>query len=68
MPRALLGVLALVCGNGYIVGINQIYDVSVDTVNKPYLPIAAGTALCTPLDASFNCDLTRLVHCLALAF
>jgi len=35
-------VLALVCGNGYIVGINQIYDVSVDTVNKPYLPIAAG--------------------------
>ena len=42
LPRALLGVLALVCGNGYIVGINQIYDVSVDSVNKPYLPIAAG--------------------------
>ena len=46
LPRALLGVLALVCGNGYIVGINQIYDVSVDTVNKPYLPIAAGAASC----------------------
>jgi hypothetical protein len=44
MPRALLGLLALVCGNGYIVGLNQIFDVSIDTVNKPFLPIAAGTA------------------------
>ena len=44
LPRALLGVLALLAGNGYIVGINQIYDVEIDTVNKPFLPIAAGTA------------------------
>lgn len=42
MPRALLGVLALLCGNGYIVGINQIYDVEIDAVNKPFLPVAAG--------------------------
>ena len=42
LPRALLGVLALLCGNGYIVGINQIYDVEIDAVNKPYLPVAAG--------------------------
>lgn len=42
LPRALLGVVALVCGNGYIVGINQIYDVEVDKVNKPFLPVAAG--------------------------
>ena len=41
-PRALLGLLALLCGNGFIVGINQIYDVEIDKVNKPYLPIAAG--------------------------
>lgn len=40
--QALLGLLALLCGNGYIVGINQIYDVSIDMVNKPFLPIAAG--------------------------
>ncbi|KAF9609176.1 hypothetical protein IFM89_013566 [Coptis chinensis] len=40
--RALCGVFALICGNGYIVGINQIYDVGIDKVNKPYLPIAAG--------------------------
>ncbi|KAK9797352.1 hypothetical protein WJX73_001094 [Symbiochloris irregularis] len=41
-PRAALGVLALLCGNGYIVGINQIYDVDIDTINKPFLPVAAG--------------------------
>lgn len=43
LPRAALGVLALLAGNGYIVGINQIYDVDIDTVSKPFLPIAAGT-------------------------
>lgn len=42
VPRAILGVLALLCGNGYIVGINQIYDVDIDKVNKPFLPMAAG--------------------------
>lgn len=42
LPRALLGVLCLLCGNGYIVGINQIYDVDIDAVNKPFLPVAAG--------------------------
>lgn len=42
MPRAMLGVLALLLGNLFIVGINQIYDVDIDVVNKPFLPIAAG--------------------------
>ncbi|CAM6090826.1 unnamed protein product [Calypogeia fissa] len=42
LPKALRGVLALLCGNGYIVGINQIYDVGIDKINKPFLPIAAG--------------------------
>ncbi|EFJ08575.1 hypothetical protein SELMODRAFT_229530 [Selaginella moellendorffii] len=42
VPKALRGLLALICGNGYIVGINQIYDVGIDKVNKPFLPIAAG--------------------------
>jgi len=41
LPTAALGVLALLCGNGFIVGINQIYDVSIDVINKPFLPIAA---------------------------
>lgn len=42
LPKALRGLLALLCGNGYIVGINQIYDVGIDKVNKPFLPIASG--------------------------
>ena len=59
LPRAALGVLALLCGNGYIVGINQIYDVDIDAVNKPFLPVASGAlspaaawALCAALAAS----------------
>ncbi|CAJ1967367.1 unnamed protein product [Sphenostylis stenocarpa] len=40
--KAFSGLFALICGNGYIVGINQIYDISIDKINKPYLPIAAG--------------------------
>jgi hypothetical protein len=41
-----MGLLALLCGNGYIVGINQIYDVDIDAVNKPFLPVAAGVWVC----------------------
>jgi homogentisate solanesyltransferase len=41
-PLAALGVVALVLGNAFIVGINQIYDVRIDRVNKPFLPLAAG--------------------------
>ncbi|KAF8395996.1 hypothetical protein HHK36_017607 [Tetracentron sinense] len=40
--KAFCGLISLICGNGYIVGINQIYDIGIDKVNKPYLPIAAG--------------------------
>lgn len=32
LPRAFLGLFALLCGNAYIVGINQIYDVKIDEV------------------------------------
>merc|ERR1719238_1717076 len=42
LPKAMLGVLALLLGNLFIVGINQIYDVEIDEVNKPFLPVAAG--------------------------
>ena len=51
-PRAFLGLFALLCGNGFIVGINQIYDVEIDKVNKPYLPIAAGE-LSLPMARAF---------------
>lgn len=41
IARATIGLFALLCGNAYIVGINQIYDVKIDEINKPFLPIAA---------------------------
>ncbi len=34
--------IALLLGNAFIVGINQIYDVGIDKMNKPFLPIASG--------------------------
>ena len=34
LPKAMIGLLALLCGNAYIVGINQIYDVQIDEVNN----------------------------------
>lgn len=38
-----LGALvACLCGNIYIVGLNQLEDVEIDRVNKPHLPIASG--------------------------
>ena len=42
LKTAFFGLVALLCGNAYIVGINQIYDVEIDKVNKPFLPMAAG--------------------------
>eukprot|EP00968_Pinguiococcus_pyrenoidosus_P009807 scaffold764_cov248-Pinguiococcus_pyrenoidosus.AAC.6 len=40
--RAFLGMMGLLFGNAFIVGINQIYDVAIDRINKPFLPVAAG--------------------------
>jgi homogentisate solanesyltransferase len=34
--------VALLMGNAFIVGINQIYDVGIDKMNKPFLPVASG--------------------------
>jgi len=30
LVKAFSGLFALICGNGYIVGINQIYDIGID--------------------------------------
>jgi homogentisate phytyltransferase/homogentisate geranylgeranyltransferase len=32
-----------IAGNVYIVGLNQLTDVDIDRINKPHLPLAAGT-------------------------
>lgn len=42
MPRAFVGMIALLLGNAFIVGINQIYDKEIDEMNKPFLPVASG--------------------------
>ncbi len=34
--------LACLAGNVYIVGLNQLFDIEIDRINKPHLPLAAG--------------------------
>lgn len=34
--------ISCICGNVYIVGLNQLEDVAIDKINKPHLPLAAG--------------------------
>jgi homogentisate phytyltransferase/homogentisate geranylgeranyltransferase len=34
--------IACLCGNIYIVGLNQLEDVAIDKINKPHLPVASG--------------------------
>eukprot|EP00985_Skeletonema_marinoi_P030086 scaffold30442_cov80-Skeletonema_marinoi.AAC.1 len=42
LPRAFIGMIALLLGNAFIVGINQIFDKDIDVLNKPFLPVASG--------------------------
>lgn len=42
LPRAFIGMIALLLGNAFIVGINQIFDEDIDKMNKPFLPVASG--------------------------
>ncbi len=37
-----VGIFSLLLGNVFIVGINQIFDVHIDKINKPFLPMASG--------------------------
>jgi len=37
-----IALFACLCGNVYIVGLNQLEDVDIDRVNKPHLPLASG--------------------------
>lgn len=42
LPYLFLALLLGICCNVFIVGINQVADVKIDQINKPYLPIPAG--------------------------
>jgi homogentisate phytyltransferase / homogentisate geranylgeranyltransferase len=41
-PAILPPLIACLCGNVYIVGLNQLEDVAIDRINKPHLPLASG--------------------------
>jgi homogentisate phytyltransferase / homogentisate geranylgeranyltransferase len=42
-PTALiLPLISCLCGNVYIVGLNQLEDIGIDRINKPHLPLASG--------------------------
>ncbi len=38
----LFTIISCLCANIYIVGLNQITDIEIDKINKPWLPLAAG--------------------------
>lgn len=42
LPILFLAIFTGLCCNIYIVGINQIEDIDLDKINKPYLPLASG--------------------------
>ncbi|MEA5498972.1 homogentisate phytyltransferase [Limnoraphis robusta] len=42
LTAILVSWLACLCGNVYIVGLNQLEDVEIDRINKPHLPLASG--------------------------
>lgn len=42
LPLLPWALAACLCGNIYIVGLNQLEDVAIDRINKPQLPLAAG--------------------------
>jgi homogentisate phytyltransferase/homogentisate geranylgeranyltransferase len=57
-------IAALAC-NVFIVGINQIADVEMDKINKPYLPLAAGTL---SRKNALSIVYAALVICLVVSF
>ncbi|HEY9809829.1 MAG TPA: homogentisate phytyltransferase [Halomicronema sp.] len=58
--------IACLCGNIYIVGLNQIEDIEIDKINKPHLPIAAGEF--TPKQAKIIVILTGILSLLIAAY
>lgn len=61
----LLTLFAALACNVFIVGINQLADVEMDKINKPYLPLAAGTL---SRKNALQIVYTALVICLILSF
>jgi homogentisate phytyltransferase/homogentisate geranylgeranyltransferase len=58
--------LACLCGNIYIVGLNQICDVEIDKINKPNLPLASGAF--TPKQGKLIVTFTGIIALLIAGF
>ncbi|MEC4986220.1 MAG: homogentisate phytyltransferase [Oscillatoria sp. PMC 1068.18] len=61
--------IACLCGNVYIVGLNQLEDIAIDEINKPHLPVAAGEF--TPKQATrivAICGILALILAAGLGF
>ncbi len=58
--------LACLCGNIYIVGLNQICDVEIDKINKPNLPLASGAF--TPKQGKLIVTFTGILALLIAGF
>ena len=41
LPGLAIALTACLCANIYIVGLNQLFDIEIDRINKPYLPLAS---------------------------
>ena len=65
LPTALTVYVASLALNIYIVGLNQLTDVDIDRINKPYLPLAAGTL--TPFAATAIVAVAGAIALLAAA-
>lgn len=55
-----LTLFSCLCANVYITGLNQLYDVNIDKINKPYLPLASG-------DYSMKTGRRIVITCLILS-
>ncbi|KAK4782693.1 hypothetical protein SAY86_007067 [Trapa natans] len=54
-------VVAALMMNIYIVGLNQLFDIEIDKVNKPYLPLASG-------EYSIGTGVTIIISSLVMSF
>jgi homogentisate phytyltransferase / homogentisate geranylgeranyltransferase len=56
LPMLIWAIVACLCGNVYIVGLNQLEDIEIDKINKPHLPLASG---------AFNLQEARIIVAIA---
>lgn len=59
-----ISLFACLAANVYITGLNQVTDVEIDRINKPYLPIASGAySLATGKNIVAICGLLAVASC-----